>query len=143
MSSAASNMQSRPEMEQALQAFTNLSENLLAGYDALRVRAEQMEAELVRTNAELASKVAELEAALGCSSEISDYLDDTLESCVEEVAAVADCFSANRSGCYCEEGDGRINCEGTFKENEGPVELGIPCASVMNASEACMPDEEE
>jgi len=64
VSSTASNMQSRPEMEQALQAFTNLSENLLAGYDALRVRAEQMEAELVRTNAELASKVAELEAVL-------------------------------------------------------------------------------
>lgn len=86
---------------------------------------------------------AELEAALGCNSEISDYLDDTLESCVEESAAVADCFSANRSGCYCEEGDGQLNCEGTFKENGGPAELGIPCAGVVNASEACMPDEEE
>ena len=29
----------------------------------------------------------------------------------------------------CEEGDADLNCEGIYKENEGPAELGSFCSS--------------
>ncbi|MFT4539846.1 MAG: PAS domain S-box-containing protein [Planctomycetota bacterium] len=61
------------ELEQAMSAFSEISENLLAGYEALTGRAERVEAELCRTNAELASKVAELDA-------VKRHLEAILES---------------------------------------------------------------
>lgn len=61
------------ELERAMSAFSEISENLLAGYEALTQRAERVEAELCRTNAELASKVAELDA-------VKRHLEAILES---------------------------------------------------------------
>lgn len=49
-------------LEQARREFTQISESLLSSYGALTRRAEHVEKELSRTNAELASKVEELDA---------------------------------------------------------------------------------
>ena len=45
----------------AMNAFAGISESLVKSYEALSVRAQHVEAELERTNAELAGKVAELD----------------------------------------------------------------------------------
>ena len=71
------------------------------------------------------------------------------DNCINESAAVVACWTENATGCMCEEADpsmgveADLNCEGTFKDNEGPAELGTPCLDVVAAFRACSPDEEE
>jgi len=48
------------DVEQAMQSFSTISEELMRSYEALAVRAERVEDELCRTNAELEAKIAEL-----------------------------------------------------------------------------------
>jgi len=50
------------DVERAMQSFAHISDQLLAGYEALSARAEHVEAELCRTNVELEQKVRELDA---------------------------------------------------------------------------------
>lgn len=50
------------EIEQAMEAFASISEELVSGYQSLSERARHVDAELSRTNAELACKVGELDA---------------------------------------------------------------------------------
>ncbi len=52
----------RRELEQAMEVFAGLSENLSTSFTALAQRAERVERELCRANEDLASKVAELDA---------------------------------------------------------------------------------
>ena len=49
------------ELTQAMAAFSEVSESLVASYDALVSRAERVEAELCRTNEELERRLAELD----------------------------------------------------------------------------------
>jgi len=50
------------ELEQAMEVFAGLSENLSTSFTALAQRAEHVERELCQANEDLASKVAELDA---------------------------------------------------------------------------------
>lgn len=53
------------DLEQAMEAFTSISSELVASYRALEERAEHVEAELSVANAALAQKVAELDELRG------------------------------------------------------------------------------
>jgi signal transduction histidine kinase len=53
-----------PELEAAMERFAGISRDLLGSYAALSARAERVERELVHSNAELARRVAELDAVL-------------------------------------------------------------------------------
>ena len=86
--------------------------------------------------------MATVEEALGCNSSLSDYLaSDTPEDCLAVTATAIQCLSDNQRGCLCEEGSNNINCEGTTKENEGPADLGAPCAASVAAWQDCLPEE--
>jgi len=49
------------ELAQVMSRLSNISENLLESYESLARRSAHVEQELVRTNAELANKVAALD----------------------------------------------------------------------------------
>ncbi|MFO7181320.1 MAG: hypothetical protein DIU78_021640 [Pseudomonadota bacterium] len=50
--------------------------------------------------------------------------------------AWVDCAATDREHCYCESDDGDLNCEGSFKPNEGPAR----CIAEEKALRACQPD---
>lgn len=51
-----------PELKQMMSSLSSISETLLSSYETLAKRAQRVEQELIRTNAKLSEKVAELDA---------------------------------------------------------------------------------
>ncbi len=62
------------ELDHVLRTFPDVLDALRQSYDELRARAERMENELCRANAELASKVRELDAVKGHLEAVLDSL---------------------------------------------------------------------
>jgi hypothetical protein len=74
-------------------------------------------------------RVASLAAAKGCAAPTC-----TIDvACTDVVNAWLDCIARDLTQCLCEAGDQSLNCEGSFKPNEGPA----LCISEHTASSAC------
>jgi hypothetical protein len=70
--------------------------------------------------------LASISEAKGCqdsataASECKAGLADASTNCADELVAVAQCFADNQQNdCYCEQTDGRLNCEPALKQDEG------------------------
>lgn len=75
-------------------------------------------------------RYASLASAVGCIP----TKDCGVEAPCENVAiAWLDCVAKDTSQCLCESDDGGLNCEGSFKANEGAAS----CISEYQAYEAC------
>lgn len=53
--------------------------------------------------------------------------------CDAVARAWIECAARDLSQCYCESGDGKLNCEGSFKANEGPA----LCMAEFDALDVC------
>lgn len=72
-------------------------------------------------------------------------------ACESQAQAWMDCVAQDLSQCLCESGDGELNCEGSFKPNEGPArciaEFGAfdTCEAEANpgpgVGDACLPEQ--
>jgi hypothetical protein len=76
-------------------------------------------------------RFASLARAVGCAPPSECAVPAACES---QAVAWANCAATDLSQCHCET-DGDINCEGSFKPNEGPAR----CIAEMDALEACNP----
>lgn len=61
---------------------------------------------------------AALSSELGCTDQID--CSRILPACESLARAWIECVQRDTSQCYCE-GDRSLNCEGSFKPNEGPA----------------------
>jgi len=90
---AATAQRTPEDLDAVLQTFPAVLDELRKSYDEIRVRAERMENELCRANADLAEKVRELDAVRG-------HLEAVLE-CLPSGVVVRDAagrvVSANRA----------------------------------------------
>jgi len=76
---------------------------------------------------------ASLADAMGCAPPVRCVL---LPECEAVGRAWVDCAATDRDHCYCEPDDGDLNCEGSWKPNEGPAR----CIPEEQALRACQPD---
>jgi hypothetical protein len=76
-------------------------------------------------------KLDSLSAELGCTTRCADIQPLTAE-CDGKLADWMDCIARDLSQCHCES-DGDLNCEGSYKPDEGSA----LCQEVFAASEAC------
>jgi len=85
------------------------------------------------TGSSACERFASLASGLGCARPKSCTLDAACES-----AAVAwiNCAAKDTRQCLCESDDGDLNCEGSFKPNEGPAS----CVAEYQAFDACSED---
>lgn len=75
------------------------------------------------------ARYASLAAALGCAPPSSCMID---ARCEAQSIAWMDCTAKDTQQCICES-DGDLNCEGSFKSNEGPA----ACKTEYQAFEDC------
>jgi len=76
---------------------------------------------------------ASLAEAMGCAPPDECSIPP---QCENVARAWVDCAATDREHCYCESDDGDLNCEGSFKPNEGPAR----CIAEEKALRACQPD---
>jgi hypothetical protein len=76
-------------------------------------------------------RYASLARAIGCTPPSGC---DVSAACEGQGVAWVNCAATDLAQCHCET-DGDINCEGSFKPNEGPAR----CIAEMDALEACDP----
>jgi hypothetical protein len=74
-------------------------------------------------------RFSSLARAKGCDPPASCNIP---ESCADEAVAWIDCAATNLDQCICES-DGDLNCEGSWKPNEGPAQ----CIAEHSAVDAC------
>ncbi len=77
-------------------------------------------------------KLDSLSAELGCSTRCADIQPPLSAECDGKLADWMECIAQDLSQCHCES-DGDLNCEGSYKPDEGPA----LCQEVFAASEAC------
>ena len=77
-------------------------------------------------------KLDSLSAELGCSTRCADIQPPLSAECDGKLADWMECIAQDLSQCHCEP-DGDLNCEGSYKPNEGSA----LCQEVFSASEAC------
>ena len=74
-------------------------------------------------------RYASLAQAKGCSAPSGCQVEPACES---QTIAWVDCAASDLAQCLCES-DGDLNCEGSFKPDEGPAR----CVAEMDAVDAC------
>jgi hypothetical protein len=76
------------------------------------------------------AQYSELAAQVGCSAPKECELDP---ACDPQTRAWIACVRKDLAQCICES-DGKLNCEGSFKPNEGPA----LCIDAYRALDACL-----
>jgi hypothetical protein len=76
-------------------------------------------------------KLDSLSVELGCSTRCADVEPLTAE-CDDKLADWMDCIARDLTQCHCEP-DGDLNCEGSYKPDEGSA----LCQDVFAASGTC------
>lgn len=83
------------------------------------------------TGSTLCERANSLASQLGCTAPIIGC-EEPLSHCLELGKVWLDCAAADVTQCLCES-DGGLNCEGSFKPNEGPAR----CIEQMTQYAAC------
>jgi len=84
------------------------------------------------TTSTLCRRWASLSEARGCTAPTSGC--DPLPTCSAQYEAWFDCLEADLGGgCICEGTDGDLNCEGSWKPDEGTAR----CIDEVDAMNAC------
>jgi hypothetical protein len=85
--------------------------------------------EVILNGTTACERYASLASGLGCATPSGCMIEDACDS-----AAVAwiNCAATDKRQCLCES-DGDVNCEGSFKANEGPA----LCSAEYGAYNAC------
>jgi hypothetical protein len=81
-------------------------------------------------------KLSSLSEAKGCAP--SSACRDIAAACESLGQAWLDCAAQDLDQCLCEGDDGTLNCEGSFKANEGPAR----CFDEYGALDACLARED-
>lgn len=82
------------------------------------------------TGSTACERAASLASALGCAPLTDCTVDDACDSAAAEWV---DCAATDTSQCHCES-DGDVNCEGSFKANEGPARCIAEHAAYVDCS---------
>lgn len=72
-----------------------------------------------------------LASAKGCNA---SNVIDLPPACVPLVINWLDCVERDLAQCICEANDNDLNCEGSYKPNEGPA----LCITEFNAADSCI-----
>jgi len=76
------------------------------------------------------ARYASLASALGCVEPTGCTTD---AACETQGMAWVDCAAKDTSQCHCEK-DGDLNCEGSFKANEGPARCKAEYTALADCS---------
>jgi hypothetical protein len=88
-------------------------------------------ASLTLSGSTFCERASSLASQLGCTAPVLGC-EEPPSHCVELGKVWLDCAAADVTQCLCE-GDGDLNCEGSFKPNEGPAR----CIEPMTQYNAC------
>ena len=83
------------------------------------------------TGSTFCERANSLASQLGCTAPIVGCAEPS-SFCVELGKVWLDCAASDVTQCHCES-DGDLNCEGSFKPNEGPAR----CIEQMTEYDAC------
>lgn len=80
------------------------------------------------------AEYADFARGLGCARLSEANCQQPAPSCQQAALAWLECLRDDPSQCYCEKGDGSLNCEGSYKPSEGPAR----CVAEFAAVDSCL-----